>query len=196
MNENTIEQPTLEPEEELDENPSTTQEGSMIGKFKDAKSLLEAYNSLQSEFTRKSQKLAEFQKEFDKIAFFQNQSLDEILKDSTDMDKYKKEITEIISNDKELENLPNKYQVAFKIAKESERKLAEQLNKPNFIDKYVSENSDIASAVITRYLSNLNNIPSAPNVSSGGSSNIYFTPQTSKPTTIKDAGEIFSKMLK
>lgn len=34
--------------------------GSKFGKFKDATSLLNAYNNLQKEFTRKSQKLAEF----------------------------------------------------------------------------------------------------------------------------------------
>ena len=44
------------------ENQSENSEGSTFGKFKDAQSLLDAYNSLQAEFTRKSQKLAEFQK--------------------------------------------------------------------------------------------------------------------------------------
>ena len=33
-----------------------------LGKFKDVQSLFDAYNSLQAEFTRKSQKLADFQK--------------------------------------------------------------------------------------------------------------------------------------
>ena len=37
--------------------------GSIYGKFKDATSLLEAYNNLQREFTKKSQKLAELTKE-------------------------------------------------------------------------------------------------------------------------------------
>ncbi len=37
--------------------------GSMFGKFKDATSLLDAYNNLQKEFTRKSQKLSEMTKQ-------------------------------------------------------------------------------------------------------------------------------------
>ena len=37
-------------------------EGS-LGKFKDAESLLSAYNSLQAEFTRKSQRLSELEKQ-------------------------------------------------------------------------------------------------------------------------------------
>ena len=40
-------------------------EGSPLGKFKDAKSLFGAYNELQSEFTRKCQKLSETQKILD-----------------------------------------------------------------------------------------------------------------------------------
>ena len=61
MEEQNIEQPVMDTSEEVelsDESP----EGSILGKFKDSKTLLEAYNNLQSEFTRKSQKLAELQK--------------------------------------------------------------------------------------------------------------------------------------
>ena len=67
-----LEQPTLETETSIaDENiVQEPQEGSIYGRFKDAKTLLEAYNNLQAEFTRKSQKLAEFQKEIDDFANF------------------------------------------------------------------------------------------------------------------------------
>lgn len=37
-------------------------EGSSLGKFKSEQSLLEAYNNLQAEFTRKCQKLSELEK--------------------------------------------------------------------------------------------------------------------------------------
>ena len=111
-----IEQPSFETETQ-----SENQNGSSLGKFKDVQTLLNAYNSLQAEFTRKSQKLAEMQKENDKSAVFSyNDSLDEILKDESDNDKYKKEITEILEGDQSLNNLPNKNHVAFKIIKETE----------------------------------------------------------------------------
>lgn len=42
----------------------TSTGGSPFGKFKDSTSLLSAYNSLQAEFTRKSQRLAELEKSF------------------------------------------------------------------------------------------------------------------------------------
>lgn len=196
MENNQLEQPSLETDN--DENIlSENQDGSNYGKFKDAKTLLEAYNSLQAEFTRKSQKLAEIQREKEKNAVFETpNSLDEILKDTNDIDKYKKEITEILSNNSELCNLPNKYQVAFNLVKNSEHKFAEQLNNPEILGKYIEDNQELKNSIITKYLSSLNNISSAPKIISGNSSNIHFTQTNKTPKTLKDAGEIFFKMLK
>ena len=196
MEEKIIEQSNLEPEQSLKEG-STTQEDSMLGKFKDAKTLLEAYNSLQAEFTRKSQKLAEFQKENEKNAIFQQpEDIDEILKDeTTDKEKYKKEITEIVSK-LQFDNLPNKYQVAFNIAKAIEQKVAENLNDSQFVDAYLKSNTGVKNDIITEYLSTLNNISLAPTVVAENPSTIHFSNLNSNPKTLKEAGEIFSKMLK
>ena len=103
MEENIIEQPNLEPEIQnvQEKEISETQEGSILGRFKDVKTLADAYTSLQAEFTRKCQKLADFQREKDENAiFYKENSLDEILKDEQDKDKYKKEVTEILSLNK------------------------------------------------------------------------------------------------
>jgi hypothetical protein len=192
-----IEQPSLET------NELENQEGSMLGKFKDAKSLLEAYNSLESEFTRKCQKLAELQKEnetfnnkikelnldSDKYA-----SVDDFVSGKSDMDKYKQDITEIANLD-EIKNLPNKYQVAYIIAKQSESKSAKMLNDPDFLDKHIENNLKIKDKIIFDYLSNLNNYQPAPSVMSGNSTSVFFSQQIEKPKTIREAGELFSKML-
>ncbi len=193
MEENTIlEQPNLEAE-----NSSETQEGSTLGKFKDVQTLLDAYNSLQAEFTRKSQKLSELQKESNKNAVFSyNDSLEEILKEEKDNDKYKKEITEIIANDSLISSLPNKNQVAFKIVKEVERNIENKINSQDFIDKCVREDGELYKAIVSNYLSKLNNIPTSPNNITSFGGNVYFSPNQSKPKTLKEAGEIFSKMLK
>ena len=189
-NEN-LEQLTGEPEIK-----SENAEGSIYGKFKDAQSLLDAYNSLQSEFTRKSQKLADLQKQIDNhLTLTKSDSIDEILNDSTDSDKYKKEITKILENDKELSNLSNKNRVAFKIIKEAENKAAELLNDPEYMDKYINSRQEIKDKIITNYLSNQESSPSLPKVISGNASNIYFSPSISSPKTLKDAGEILTKML-
>ncbi len=192
MEENIIEQPVPETEEIYSEN----QEGSMLGKFKDAKTLLDAYNSLQSEFTRKCQKLAEFQKENEENAFFNKyDSIDDFINSTNGSDIYKEEMLEILKNE-EINNLPNKYLIAFKIAENTSRKTAKLLNDQNFIDKEILNNQDIKEKIISNYLSDLNNISQAPNIISGNATSVYFSPETSRPTTIKEASEIFSKMLK
>lgn len=205
MDEKIIEQPVLDSEEDsidnrekIEQTETENLDGSIYyGKFKDAKTLLDAYNSLQGEFTRKSQKLAEIQKEIDKNAVFSNkeEELDEILSAETDSDKYKKEIEEMLAKKENISNLPNKYRVAFEMVKETESKIVDTLNSPDFYDKYISNNDEIKAKVICEYLSKLNNISSAPKILSGNSSRVHFAP-VDKPTTVKEAGEIFSKMLK
>lgn len=194
-----LEQPNLETSENNELNGELEiQEGSMLGKFKDAKSLLEAYGSLEAEFTRKSQKLAEIQKENERLSQTQCEkyaSVDDFISRNADMEKYKKEITEILTID-EVSNLPNKYQVAYLIAKQSDSKSASKLNDPEFIDKQIESNSKIKDKIIFDYLSNLNQFQPSPSVMSGNSASVFFSPQTDKPKTIREAGELFSKMLK
>jgi len=195
MEENIIEQLNIEPENESIN--SENSESSIFGKFKDAKTLLNAYNSLQAEFTRKSQKLSEIQKQLDENALFsKSDSLENILTDETDLEKYKKEVTEILDNNNEISSLPNKNFVAVKIIKEAERKIAETLNNQDYIDKYLSSNNKIKDKIISEYLSTLNETQAPPKVITGNSSNIYFSPSLEMPKTLKDAGEILSKMLK
>lgn len=186
--------------EQLETEPATqpeNSESSIYGKFKDAQTLLDAYNSLEAEFTRKSQKLAEIQKKCEENALFSNNdSLENILGDSADLEKYKKEVAEIIDNDNELSNLPNKNLVALKIIKEAERRTADKLNNSEYVDKYIETNDKVKEKIISKYLSSLTETPSAPKVISGNSSNIYFSPSLNMPKTLKDAGEILSKMLK
>lgn len=195
MENETLEQLVAEPEV-LCEQPENS-ESSMYGKFKDAQSLLDAYNSLQAEFTRKSQKLAEIQKELEKTEeFSKSDSLENIISDANDLEKYKKEVTEILDNDESISNLPNRNLIALKIIKEAERKSAETLNNQAYVDKYIESNEKIKGKIISEYLSSLNETPSAPKVISGNSSNIYFSPSLNMPKTLKDAGDILTKMLK
>lgn len=190
MENETLEQLDAEPEK------SENSKSSTYGKFKDAETLFEAYNSLQAEFTRKSQKLAEIQKKLEENAFFsQEDKIENYLSEPTDLEKYKKEVTEILENNKELSNLPNKNYVALKIIKEAERKTANTLNDPNYIDKLLT-NDSIKERIISNYLSKSNENQSAPKVISGNSSNIYISPSLNLPKTLKDAGEILTKMLK
>lgn len=204
MDEKLIEQPAFDTEENSIKDEKTdeqffseNQNGSNYGKFKDAQSLLVAYNALQGEFTRKSQKLAEFQRKSEENALFQNQNedLDSVLNECEDSEKYKKEVEEILLSNKNFSNLPNKYRVAFETIKETKNRLESILNSPNFYDEYLSKNEEIKSKIIDEYLSKINDVSSLPKLMTGGTNNIYFAPE-SKPKSVKEAGEIFAKMLK
>lgn len=192
MENKAIEQLEAEPEIK-----SENSESSIYGKFKDAETLLNAYNSLEAEFTRKSQKLSEIQRKLEENALLSNNdSLEKIIDDSSDLEKYKKEVAEILDDNSDLSNLPNRNFVAVKIIKEAERKTAEKLNNPEFVDKYIESNNALKEKIISNYLSTLNNVSSAPKVISGNASSIYISPSLNIPKTFKDAGEILSKMLK
>lgn len=171
--------------------------GSMFGKFKDAQSLLNAYNSLEAEFTRKSQKLAEFQrKEQENAVFDKYKTLDEFLLSAPNNDKYKKEITEILSGNESLNNLPNRFEVALSIAKHVDEKTQELLTDQEFLKQNIYSNKQIKDNIIKGYLDELNSVSPMPKVISGNLNSLHFSPEIDNPKTISEAGEIFSKMLK
>ena len=196
MEEKYIEQSQLETEEQNNRFESTeNQADSTFGRFKDAKTLLDAYTSLQAEFTRKCQKLADLQKEKEENAvFYKEYSLEELLKNEIDQEKYKKEVTEILTQNEELCNLPNKNLIAFKIAKNVEKEIESKLTNQEILEKYINDNNELKNKIISDYLLSLNNISSAPKIISGNSNNVFFS-ANENPKTLKDAGEIFSKML-
>ncbi|MBQ3116191.1 MAG: hypothetical protein IJC07_04105 [Clostridia bacterium] len=80
-----------------EENAGGGQTEVSLGKFKDAKSLLDAYNSLESEFTKRCQKLKELEKRLviaEKATPPQKQDLADENKPTIISDEMKKEILE------------------------------------------------------------------------------------------------------
>lgn len=209
----------------------TTHQGSIAGKFKDAKTLLEAYNNLQAEFTRKSQKLAKVTSELEEyknasISLNDNKNANENKNSniSTNIDltasensdlnsdvnqklasnelqsrksvneNYKKGLTEIV--EKNFASLPQTSQLNSNSQMLAESEIASKLNDPIFLDKYILNNESVKAKVIYEYLSNLNKSPQAPSIMSGVSPSVVFTPASGAPKTVREAGELFSKMLK
>ena len=64
------------------------------------------------------------------------------------------------------------------------------------LDKVVESNPKIKEKIISNYLSTISNLQSAPSIMSGSPTGIYFSNSDGKPKTIKEAGELLSKMLK
>lgn len=204
--------------------PYLKESGSNIGKFKDSASLLEAYNNLEREFTKKSQKLAELLKNSGKNNNensaqsvinlvennFSNQQAqtekykqdgwttyanDFILK-NPDAKQFAGEMFEIIKNDKTIASSPNCLEYAFAIAKQKHQVSTENLlNDQTFIDKHVLNNERIKETIINDYLKSLAQGNTVPRFISGTTQNIAVTTPETKPKTIKDASNILRKLL-
>ena len=98
-------------------------EGSPLGKFKDSETLLNAYNELQSEFTRKCQKLSETEKKLQenslnsgnetKDEFAWNKNISEFLQSHKNANSLVEEITNEIMNNVDLKNSPDGLEKAY-----------------------------------------------------------------------------------
>ncbi len=225
--------------------------GSILGKFKDATSLLNAYNNLQAEFTRKSQKLAEISKRADepsenndalatdnttsvnnsltkieeenninltqsnvvgksdngyceKEENVQNGDFEALL--SKKLLKFAENQPSVIDNldaikqeiiaNKKLVDMDNGIEIAYRLVKEKlKSEPAELINNPDFLNKYILSNEDIANTIIDRYIKSLAAKNVAPKIMTGEGKSMAVTPSASGPRTLSDANKIFAKML-
>lgn len=160
-------------------------EGSPLGKFKDAKSLYGAYNELQSEFTRKCQKLSEATKKLEesqalntgdgerdlnnKNEFAWSEKLDDFLKTHKNADGFVEQITNEIIMDKDLKESGDALEKAYTRVLEKNYIPKESLAKnPEFLDKYIYSNDEIKNKIISEYVSSLQQTQSPLSVSNSG----------------------------
>ena len=186
-------------EEKLEEKPtdnSTKEElGSQFGKFKDAESLLSAYNSLQAEFTKKCQKLSEYEKKSgeneQKTPIFEgtdwNDKVSDFVNSHTYAKKFASEISQELIDDPSISVLDNALDVAWGRVMSKNYKPAEEMIKDDkFIGDYVLNNEQIKQKVLEGYIQDLgaNKIPPLVSASSGG--DIAFATQK-KATSLSEA---------
>lgn len=149
------EQPTMEPANTLDkvnENRAVSDVGSQdLGKFKSPQALLDAYNNLQAEFTRKSQLLSQLQK--DKIGSDKTQNQENFEKNQENSIKNQENLQKFEEMEEAIENQEiSQSCVQIGDDQEYEEKLSQFLSERPEAEKYADE--------IKNYLkSNLNNNP-------------------------------------
>ena len=174
-----------------------TDNGSInLGKFKDAESLLKAYNSLQTEFTKKSQRLSEL--ENSKTEFTREEKINKAIKqleqDYNIAQQFSTQIKNSLQNidaedyskvvkDELLKNLQQSYKTA-----------NEYISDEQFLNNYVYNNKTIRDNIIRDYLSNLTN-SSPAKVMSNISSSILVSPPNN-PSTINDTGKLAKNIIK
>lgn len=177
-----------QPQENLGSNVS-------FGKFKDAESLLKAYNSLEAEFTKKSQRLANLESENERVLKEQEKSIEldkrvdefvtkfEIAKPFSSALKESLSKQENASLEEETMRLiANNYKSAEDYAKDGE-----------FLNNYIYSNQEIKDNIVKEYLSKITQNSPIKVENSRGS--ISLTPPR-MPTTIKEAGNLAKSIIK
>ncbi len=179
-------------------------------KFKDVKSLEQAYLNLQSEFTRKCQRLSELEKSSgdnllesknleNNKPFYETESWQEsvnnFLKQNPNANEFASEIVNEILKDKDLANNPNSLSIAYnKILASKYIPKQNLLEDEDFINNYILTNEKIKEKIISNYIKKLNNnIPKV--IASSHLSSVGLTPNK-KPTTLEEARVLANNMFK
>ena len=161
------------------------QSGSPIGKFKDSATLLDAYNELQSEFTRKCQRLSEVEKKLQEMSVDQsasqhqenvsieefacNKNLSEFLQSHKLASSYVEDITNEILEDRSLRDSEDGLEKAY--ARVIEKKFVphnELACDQDFLEKYIYSNDEIKNKIIKEYVSTLQKNKSPISIASDG----------------------------
>ena len=177
-------------------------EGSPIGKFKNADSLLSAYNELEKEFTKKCQKLSELEKQntdnAEKAPVYMSENwrneIKNFLSSHVAAQNYAKDIAKELMQDSEMAKSKNALELAYaKVLSKNFRSEDSLLEDATFVENKILKNEKIRSRIINEYLDELSKKKAPPMVLSGKGSSLGFSIQD-KPKTLEDAMKIVEKM--
>lgn len=191
------EQPTMEPANVLnktDEESAVSEVGSQtkteLGKFKNVQDLMDAYNSLQSEFTRKCQLLSQALKDKGEQTTeesFDENKFDSFLEENDKAKNYADEIKNLVA-----ENPSASFEDAWGRAVLNRLKNDENNSSDPLINEYVLSNEELKNRVIQDYLERLKGIESPYVMSSSGERLAGITPTS--PTSLEEAKLLTRKM--
>ena len=214
MEEELREQPSSEPANALDlaeEKSAVSEDGSQgisLGKFKNVQALLDAYNNLEAQFTKKCQMLSEIEKDkmnLKKESQFEeknqekgenNQKNDEKI-DENDLNSFLKENSEAKDFSQEIESRLNEkmspYGKAWASVVLSHLKNEDNKTNDPIINQYVLNDENIKSKIIKSYLKELET-SKPPIVISSFAGDRVSTVKSDSPKTLAEAKETVSKM--
>ena len=181
--------------EEKKEQEIQNQNGSQYGKFKDAESLLEAYNNLQAEFTRKCQKLSELEKtqQIETVPVFDKEDwqnrVSDFVNTHSEAKKFASEISQEILANPSLQTKEDALEIAWaRVLGKNYKGAEEMVNDDKFVDDFVLKSDQIKQKVLSSYIKELDlNLPPFVTASSGG--DIAFTTNP-KPSTLSEAKQL------
>ena len=177
-------------------------------KIKDLKSLEQAYLNLQSEFTRKCQKLSELEKCKNDNLIMDNsrvkpfyeeenwqENVSQFLLANPDAKEFASEIVNEIIKDKDLASSPNSLQLAYnKILASKYIPTNKLIESEDFINTYILTNEKIKEKIINNYIKGLNN--QTPKViASSKLSSVGLTPNK-KASNLEEARKMVTDLFK
>lgn len=203
LDESNVQSEIVKSEDEGTTLDSLNETGS-LGKFKDAESLLNAYNSLQAEFTRKCQKLSDVTKELEEnksqvaesepVYASKNwrENVSNFLAKNSEAQKYSGEIATEILNDEKLQSSPNALELAWaRVMQKNYVEPAKLANDQNFINEQILSRNEIKMQVLEEYFKNLQKQKNPPVISGSGE---VAVAKTSAPTNMAEAKQMVEKI--
>lgn len=179
-----------------DDTVGEAEKGETIGKFKSVEALLDAYNNLEKEFTKKSQRLSQLEK--DKTVEEENLSeeLDKkfhtFLSSNLEAESFGDELKEKVQSDDNLKKMDDPFGYVWA------EMIFEKLKNPNqdekVLNNYILKNESLKNMVIENYVNQLTENKSPIKISSSGK-RVGTTVSTQKPETLKDAKKFLLDLL-
>lgn len=175
--------------------------GSTFGKFKSGKALLEAYNNLQREFTKKCQTLAKMQNiDNDNTPIYLQKNwsnlINKFVEENPEAEDFVLEIEDALKNDKVLCENENPIFVAWnRVATKKIKSPKKLLSDKEFLENFIFNNESIKNEIVGRYINELNNISSPRVIGRGDGAKVILT-SSAKPKTLQEAGVIAKEMMK
>ena len=180
------------------------EESGSLKKFKSTESLLRAYEDLEKEFTRKSQKLSELEKtieadnvekstpEYSKENW--REKTKEFLEKNSEAKKFAGEISQMLHEDKDLACLPNSLELAYAKILASKYKSNEELVEDNnFLTNHIYNNEKIVETIIKKYISEVNNKNIPPIILNPKASSVGFV-APAQPNNLGEAKALVEKL--
>lgn len=183
--------------EEIYEQQGEVKKSVSFGKFKDVEALLNAYENLEKEFTKKCQLLSEFEK--DKICKQEEQSknldekLNKFLEENSDAINYIDEIKSIVENSDELKNESDPFGHAFENLVFNSLKSQNKTNN-KIVENFVLKDEEIRNLVLENYMTELkeNFVPKV--ISSGSGERVPLQKNNETPSSLKEAKLLVQEM--
>lgn len=182
-------------DESVDSRQGSSESGTdePVGKFKNTQALLDAYNSLQAEFTKKCQKLSELEKEktLKQSPEEKDQRLEKFLSANRDALSYKDEFKSFLEEEQtdigSLDGAWAKF-VLSKLSTDDEKYVDEPI-----VSKYIFQDENVRNKIIENYIKELN-FKRPPVIMSNQSGQRVAEQKPATPTSLSEAKKLVEDM--